>query len=118
MGFVATEAVEALTYDFRPFSQEHGEIPEPSSKQIDKYRETIVGSLREAGLDPEVLKSGKMSLDLLDDLMGKAKAVEEDMVVATADLTGIAPNTLRELPYRPKAAFLGWIMGQFFAPEA
>lgn len=118
MGFVATEAVEELTYDFNPFADAKGTIPEPSSKQIEAYRNAIVSAFRSTGIDPEDVRGGKFSLDKMDELMEKTAGVEEAMVVATADLTGIATGTLRDLPYRPKAAFMGWVMGQFFNPEA
>lgn len=118
MGFKATEAVEALEYDFEPHVKgdaAKGTIPEPTSQQIEQYRSTIVAAMREAGFESADLKA---DLAKMDDIMEASAAIEEATVVATADLTGIAPNLLRDLPYRVKAAFVGWIMGQFFSPEA
>lgn len=118
MGFKATEAVEELTYDFTPHSPTKGTIPEPTSKQIEDYRDALVSAFKSTGLNPEDIQGGRVTFDRLDELMERMKPLEEAMLNATADLTGIAHSTLRELPYRVKAAFMGWIMGQFFSPEA
>lgn len=118
MGFKATEAVEELTYDFTPHANVSGTIPEPSSKAIEDYRDAIFSAFKATGLNPEEMRDGKMTFDRLDEVMEKSKDMEEAMLSATADLTGLAHSTLRDLPYRVKAAFMGWIMGQFFSPEA
>lgn len=118
MGFVATEAVEALDYDFNPHVDAKGTIPEPSTRQIEDFRTAIFTTLQASGLDPEALSSGKVNLAMLGDLMEKGSAVERAMVTAVADLTGIPDRTLEALPYRIKAAFVGWVTGQFFSPEA
>lgn len=117
MGFKATEAVEELTYDFRPHLDRSGAIPEPSTKQIEKFRTALFDTFQASGIDPSTL-GAKMDLSSIGDLMEKASTVEEAMVGAVADLTGIADRDLNALPYRIKAAFVGWIMGQFFNPEA
>lgn len=118
MGFKATEAVERLDYDFNPHVDSAGTIPEPTTKQIEQFREHIFATFQASGLDPQMLTSGQVSLSALGDLMEKGSAVEKAMVTAVADVTGIPDRTLESLPYRIKAAFVGWIMGQFFSPEA
>lgn len=118
MGFKATEAVEALDYDFNPHIDSKGTIPEPSTRQIEDFRNSIFATFQASGIDPEQITSGKVSLSMMGDLMEKGNAVEKAMVTAIADVTGIPDRTLDALPYRIKAAFVGWIMGQFFDPEA
>lgn len=113
MGFVAKEAVEELSYDFSPHGPS-GVIPEPSGKAIDRFRDKIVKAMKDANLDP----SRQLTMADMDEVLEVSKNVEEAIVSATADLTGIAHSTLNDLPYRIKAAFLGWIMGEFFSPEA
>lgn len=117
-GFIASEKVEELTYDFNPHVEESGVIPEPSSKQIEQYQRTVSAAMKEAGV--EVGDDGKPRLKAedMDDLLSKSEAVESAVILATADLTGIAPKTLRRLPFRVQRAFMGWIMGVFFNPEA
>lgn len=118
MGFKATEAVERLDYDFNPHVDMSGTIPEPSTRQIEDFRNAIFATFQASGIDPEAIGSGKVNLSMLGDLMEKGSAVEKAMVSAVADVTGIPDRTLESLPYRIKAAFVGWIMGQFFSPEA
>lgn len=117
MGFVAAEQVEELTYDFRPHEPVHGTIAEPPSKAVDDYRNAVFGALRDSGLDPEIMKAG-VPLDQIDTLLKQTDAIEQTMLEATAALTGIDATVLGRLPYRVKSAFLGWVMGQFFNPEA
>lgn len=118
MAFKAAEAVEALDYDFNPYVDRKGTIPEPTTQQIERFRDAVFGVFRDSGINPESITTGKVSLELMGDLMEKAKHVEDAVVSAVADLTGIADHDINALPYRLKAAFTGWIMGQFFHPEA
>jgi hypothetical protein len=118
MGFVASQEVEELTYDFSPYSDAHGTIPEPTTRQVETFRNALMGSVETLGLTPEQLTSGKIDFAMVGDLIQKANAVEQSMVDAVADVTGIANSVLNGLPYRPKAAFCGWIVGVFLRPEA
>lgn len=124
MGFKASEAVEELSYDFSPYGPA-GTIPEPSTKQVEAFRNTMFGSLRHLaeglGVDVSDLGPGsdkRLSMDMLDTVLEKSSEAEDLVVHAVADLTGIADKTLNALPYRVKAAFLGYITGQFVNPEA
>ena len=122
MGFVATEAVETLDYNLNPAGQDDpalkGTIPEPSTAQIEAYRDALLASFKQLGLDVEDLKAKKVDLDDMDDLLAKNKKIEADLLAATANLTGLSGKMLSDLPYRIARAFAGWIMGQFFSPEA
>ena len=121
MGFKAEDTIEPLDYDFRPHAEVSGTIPEPSSKQVNNFREKVVAALTQSGLDPEMISSGKVKLDnlaQLGELMKKSADIEDQVVVEVANLTGIATATLKALPFRIKTAFVGWVMGIFFNPEA
>lgn len=117
MGFVATEAVEELSYDFNPYVDAAGKIPEPTSKQVDTFRRQMMGAVETLGLSPEDIQSGKIGFEQIGAVMDKAGVVEKDMLDAIADLTGIANQTLDRLPYRIQAAFTGYIIGMFLRPE-
>lgn len=124
MGFKASEAVEELSYDFTPYGPS-GTIPEPSTKQVDAFRAVMFGSLRtlaeSLGVEVSDLAPGsgvKVSMDMIDTLMERSTEAETLVVSAVADLTGIPDRTLNALPYRVKAAFLGYISGSFLNPEA
>lgn len=118
MGFQASEAVEELTYDFNPYVDAAGKIPEPTAKQVDSFRRDVAASAQALGLSAEDLKSGKIGLEQMGELMEKAGAVEAGLLAAIADLTGIAHQTLNRLPYRVQASFSGYIVGLFLRPEA
>lgn len=120
MGFKASEAVEELTYDFRPHNEEHGKIPEPTSDQVRAYQTSVFDGIKASGLDPTMLTgggSGNFSLDDLDNLLEQTAGLEDTMRTATAGLTQISDDVLAALPYRISRSFLGWIMGLFFDPE-
>lgn len=116
-GFKAAEEVEPLDYDFNPHAPVSGTIPEPTSDQVAAYQSGMANALKGTGIDPEQIRSGEVKLDQLDELLQTVKSLELGMVNATADLTQIPVSTLSALPYRVKAAFLGWIMGEFFNPQ-
>lgn len=116
MPFKASEKVEKLDYDFEEFGPK-GTIPEPSSKQVEEYQRAITQALKNTGMDPESIATGKIKMDQIDDLLQTVHGLEQEMVAATADITGIAHSVLNALPYRHKAAFMGWIMGEFFNPQ-
>jgi hypothetical protein len=118
MGFQASEAVETLTYDFNPYKDAKGTIPEPTSKQVDAFRRAVMAVVENLGLSPEQIKSGKIDFTMIGDLMEKAGVVEGETLDAVADLTGIPHSVLRALPYRVQAAFTGYIVGVFLNPEA
>jgi hypothetical protein len=127
MGFKAAEAVEALEYDFEPYSKAKGVIKEPTADQITAFRNALVSAYTDLGLDPAALNAATgggsdMSAVLthFGDIMASTDQMEERVLVAVADLTGGAPSEeeIRSMPYRPRQAFLGWMTGTFFNPEA
>lgn len=119
MGFVASEAVEKLTYDFTGFDDWKGDIPEPSSHQLDEFRQALSATVTALGISPEDVATGKIKLEQIPGLMEKGSIAEQAMVDAVADLTGLPNQRLNKLPYRVKAAFVGYITGVFNSnPEA
>lgn len=126
MGFKATEAVEALTYDFSPHGPT-GEIAEPSSAQIEAYRTAyfdvlkksaeLAGEAEKADADETKTLSQRLADVDLDALMEKNREAEQIIISATAALTGLDEVMLGNLPGRIKSAFLGWVVGVFLSPE-
>jgi len=117
MGFVASEAVETLTYDFRPYAEAHGTIPEPTTRQVETFRAAMMSSVQELGLSPEQIQTGRIDFEQVGTLIEAAGRVEQTLLDAVADLTGIANSVLNALPYRVQAAFSGYIVGVFLRPE-
>lgn len=117
-GFKAQEAVEELAYDFRPYAEEHGVIPEPSSKQLEKFQRVVFGTVRSLGLTPEDMTGEtRVTFDLIESVMNKSFEVETEVLVAVSELTGLDADLIGGLPHRIKSAFMGWIMGAFLSPE-
>lgn len=114
MGFKASTEVEALAYDFNPFADSSGVIPEPSSDQVAAYRSKIFAALNEAGVDSEE----KISLKDMDTVLAKVADIDSVLVDATASLTGLDVNIIAALPFRVRSAFCGWLVGVFLSPEA
>lgn len=123
MGFVAAQAVEALTYDFSPHGPS-GEIVEPSTAQIEAYRAAYFEILKAnadatEGVDQKdkTLSEYLATVDM-DAIMERNREAEAQVIAATADVTGLDAEMLAALPARFKSAFLGWVVGVFLSPEA
>ena len=114
-GFKASEAVEELSYDFHPYVDVAGVIPEPTGDQIEAYRTALVTGLQ--GLNLKGLDPANLDLSTMDDLMAKVPELEALILGAPSVLTGIPEATRDALPYRVSRAFVGYIMGTFFSPE-
>lgn len=118
MGFVASEEIESLTYDFNPHVDVKGTIPEPTTDQVDAYRAAFFNSAKQLlGVDEDG-DSVEAQMRAMDKLLETNKEVEIEATKATADLTGISFDVLVDLPFRVRSAFLGWVMGVFLNPEA
>jgi hypothetical protein len=118
--FNAAEAVEDLTYDFTKYVEgAQGSIPEPSGDEIETYRTTIFGAIQELGLSPSDIQGGVSGIDFdkMFGLVDKAQGLELTMLDASASLTKIPAEVVRQLPFRVQRAFSGWVMGLFFNPE-
>lgn len=124
MSFDAGEQVEPLDYDFTAYVEgELGRIEEPTSVQVELFQHNVVQILQGSGIDKytasgdEEHGTNDFSFDQLDDIMQKSSDVNQKVLGAVADLTGIAQGSIDALPFRVQRAFSGWIMGKFFRPE-
>lgn len=117
-GFDASTAVDPLDYNFNPYVDFSGTIPEPSEAAIDQYRDELMALFHTLGLDPEVIKSGRIPLERMDELLKKGADVQKATVASVSRLTGIPADKIDALPFRVKARFMGWITGSFTSGEA
>lgn len=128
--FVVTDEVDLLSFDFHPFVDAAGEIPEPSSKQIKDFKnqfQTIVSAGIPEDSD-EVVTTPAEALRLFaaqtpeqrQALSEQSDELETRLFQAVVDVcSGVFTiEQLKALPYRAGAAFIGWILGQFVAPKA
>lgn len=123
MGFKAAQ-IEKLNYDFRPYKDVSGTIEEPSSAQVEKFREAMGDVMKQAAdIDPDTWGGGSEDLTTevmvarIDLTLSKSAEVERATTDAVIELTGLAHDLIWSLPYRTRAAFSGWIVGEFFSPE-
>lgn len=124
-GFNAAEVVEALDFDFTSFDGPKGTIPEPSSKQVKKFFNTV----RDISI---VIRRGQKDFneeEIIED------ADHAATVLAALDETSEEHNTkmynnvvmvcsnaftreqLEALPFRVQNAFITWLTNQI-SPEA
>lgn len=113
MAFNAKEKIEPLDYDFDPYTDRKGTIPEPSTDTVTEFIERLATIYAEAGLDMDKVRSGQVPAAEIAALTESSKKALDDMVGAVADLTGIAHSDLNALPFRIRQAFVGWIVGEF-----
>lgn len=115
--FNVTDSVDELTYNFKPFVDAEGTIPEPSSKQLSAFQSRLLELV-------PVTADGKIDTA---ELVNRTKAEDEgseklthELYLAIATLCSNSPNVeqLEALPFRAQQAFVGWIMGTFANPEA
>lgn len=108
---------DVLTYDFTKYSQGKGEIPEPSSRQI----ETFIEVLRQI-LPLKADDNGKQVVDAdkFTESVEQGSDVEATLFAAVAAVTSdeVSVAKLSALPFRVQRRFLGWFMGVMLSPEA
>lgn len=125
MGFKATEAVEALDYDFTPYitgKAATGTIPEPSSDKIDTFRQVL-----RSIIPTKTVEGGKVVIDLaaLNEKFEAEKDRPDEVLLAaieaftSRDITVATLTKLSQKAPRHFQAFVGWLTGEFFdTPEA
>lgn len=128
-GFKALDAAEPLDYDFNPYLDIAGTIVEPTSDQIDVFRQSMTNAYTELDIDPEMLKAA-VSGDIGDHAesvlahFGEIMASTSELETKTAQIVAVlcagspSEENIMALPYRVRQAFLGWVTGTFFSPEA
>lgn len=125
--FTAATAAEALEYDFAPYTDAKGTIPEPSDKKIGDFLaglKDVFGEAQKAGieamdgLNPDDPAAVVGALDSLDPT--KIVSVMADMAKLYADLCSGKPNLtqIQRLPLRIRVRFFAWLMTEVVRPEA
>lgn len=116
-GFVATEAVEPLDYDFTGFvdgAEAKGTVPEPSQQAMAGYRKAVMAVIREYK-DVQDVDPDKLGDEDLERITERAEELEKRMDELTARLCKNTPSveTLAKLPWRHKVLFSKWLQEQF-----
>ncbi len=123
-GFVADGVVEALDWDFRPYVNAHGTIPEPTDKQIAAFLSGMKAVFKEAKADlPQDidLEDPGMLLGAIDSLDPEVQIrAMSKVAVVYAALCSDTPTEqeISKLPMRVRTIFFNWLQQEVMAPEA
>lgn len=141
MGFKAEEAVEPLDWDFNPYVEAKGTIPEPSDRQVSKflrrYQRTVQDVVRLSqqqladaqNLTDEERAARRAELpQTVAECVTAMQALEADedtqrladlMIEMTAEVCSGSPgeDVLRQVPFRVRGMFFGWLVGELSNPE-
>lgn len=126
--FDAATAIEGMEYDFTKYGGSEGEIPEPTTGQVNAFMAGMRATIREARsiMDVKQDLSEEMSaeemaeqLDNVDESLGKAEEFQKQIIRFTADLCSQHPSEddLSKLPIRVLRAFSKWLMLQLNPKE-
>lgn len=122
MGFKAASAVEELDFDFRPYVEIDGVVPEPSTSKIQQFQKDIKSIFGEAILaQAEAANSGgNVNVEQVREFLAADDTTESDekyaqLLTAVAKVCSNKPTKaqLEKLPYRHQGVFIGWITGTF-----
>lgn len=130
--FRAATAVDSLEYDFNPYADLKGTVPEPSDADVRTFYagqgtmlEDVLGEDRIRTVltdpddwakfearDPQTMQTVMARFNTAEDM----EKSQERMLQLVADVTHIDADALRPLPYRVKAAFYGMV-SEWLTPE-
>jgi hypothetical protein len=108
---------DLLTYDFSKYNQGAGEIPEPTTAQIEAFVETVRQTMpTKTNEDGETV----VDVDSLADKVEQGSDLEAILYSAVDAVTSgeITAEKIQGLPFRTQRRFLGWLMGVMLDPEA
>lgn len=122
--FSAKDALEPLTFDFRPYTDAQGEVPEPSDDLVAEFYAGLSATLKDAlgvdrtkGFDLEQPEQvGKLFQSLTAEEHKLLYTAMRDLHVAVCGGTPDAED-VAALPYRLRQAFYGVVQG-WLRPEA
>jgi hypothetical protein len=122
MGFKAQDAVKPLDFDFRPFVEAHGVIPEPTTERVEQFFKdlrTMAAEVRSLMGVAEQVQEGEISDQDAADVVASMddstiQNMQDHLIDAVAGLCGGTPTReqIAALPYRVLATFNAWIGGE------
>lgn len=129
-GFILADEVEALNYDFAPYVEVQGVIPEPSEAKVKEFQRGLRAIMAPV-LEKVVEVTGDGKQTERDRLIAAVAAMKDTDGVASSEAEAdkqmdlmlklcakVCSNTptyaqIKALPYRPRQAFVGWLVGTF-----
>jgi len=119
--FVLQDEVSELTYNFEPYGGS-GPIPEPSSDQIQDFKNAIadlIASTPAPEGDRDSMTPQQMVASISTILKRDTSESDEKVLHMAADVCSGQPSfdEIQALPFRARTAFLGWLVGTLILPE-
>lgn len=123
MGFKASDAVQPLDYDFRPFVDVYGVTPEPSNKQMVDFQYTSRDIMSVIGISFDPDNQSEMLEEMQNLSREHMDKIEDAFNEALAKLTSGKPSkedvqALQGASFRHYRAYIGSLMGDIMDPEA
>lgn len=121
--FEAKDALEALEYDFAPYIEAKGAVPEPTDEQVSAFYgdlgrqlELALGAERVAGVDlTDPMQVGRLFMGLTAEDHRKMYDAALDVHAAVCS-DHPSREDLAALPFRLRQAFYGMVQG-WLRPE-
>lgn len=121
--FDVEDELDVIHYNFKPYVDAEGEIPEPSDTEIENFRKTMLKLF-----NPVVSKAGgnlteenlrEIATKLNDSELEETSHIQDKLLRAIAKLCSNQPSyvQLKKLPWRGQKKFIGWIMGIYLDPK-
>ena len=139
MGFDSGSVVEPLDFDLSKHGGPKGTVPEPSDRLVFRFtaqfRKVVLASISEAekiAVEQDVpedddARKERLSKFSLRDALGILDTADNETLKMLSDkmcgmVAEVCSNTPSEeqlvaLPWRIKAAFFGWVVGELLVPE-
>lgn len=129
MPFNASWVADPLDFDFRPFVDAHGTIPEPSTKSVDRFNRkwmALMAAGRAATGASIEFKTGDPLDSLLDqwaegtaEESAAMKRLDEEIVGCVAEVCANKPTKVQinKLPNRQRRAFIAWVLEEMSNPK-
>lgn len=118
MKFTANKVLDPLEYDFAPYCDAAGSVPEPSDDQVVAYQHGLANAVGEA-TGAEVTNRDALIEALAALTEEQMRKIDEVMLDVHADVCGGSPSRehIATLPYRLKQAWYGYVAA-WLSPEA
>lgn len=125
-GFVASERISALKYDFRSIEaadddaqelldQAKGVTPEPSTRQV-RHMQARQREILGLSQDTSVEEANRVLAGLDEDAWNE---VDDDVLDMVAEVTNGRPSReeIAALPFRYQQGYYGWLLGELNSPS-
>lgn len=113
-----------LRYDFKAFGGVQGMTPDPSDEMLEAFMRGMRDAAKQysaaEGVDVDNLTQAEIAELMEDDDAMQIVAAQKTICSLVGDLTGGSPSAdqLLALPLRVRQAYIKWIQGKLFDPEA